>query len=241
MCSHICSSFFNRYGFTFCSRRPLCRGCEIDNLYQLNDCDFEKRILSMSSGLGDKFRLCFFDEYKFHHDLNEYLTYDDYKNYEKSLKSSTSYLYLTLSPDKLLRNLENTEHNRKSLYSWCKNWFEHNPKYYGDYCFVIESGSKGDHLHVHAVVELLTSHKHAEKLKTSWRKHFPNNQLLTTLNLSSKKKGRGEYAFLRFDDPEILKDKLDYFDNSKKGSHENLEDLNLGGSRGFLTDNSKKP
>lgn len=238
MCSHICSSFFNRYGYTFCSRRPLCRGCEIDDFY---DCDFDKRILSMSSGLGDKFRMSFFEDFKFSKHTNEWLSNDDFKKAERSFNKSKSYLYLTLSPDKLLRNLDNTEHNRKALYNWCNNWFSHNPKYYGDYCFVVECGSKGDHLHAHAVVELLSSHKHAEKLKASWAKTFPNNQLLTSLNLSSKKKGRGEYAYLRFDDELILQDKLDYFVDEMKGSHQNLEDLNLRGSRGFLTDKSKKP
>lgn len=173
------------------------------------------------------------DVFKWHRPTQEWLTKDDIK----SLSVSKSYLYLTLSPDKLLRNMDNTPEMRNALHQWCKNWFEYNPKYYGNYAWCIECGSHGDHLHVHAVVELLNSHKHAEKLKNSWNKTFPKNQLLTTLNLSSKGNKRGEYAYLRFDDPIILQDKLDYFENEKKGSHENLEDLNLRGFRGFITDN----
>lgn len=154
-----------------------------------------------------------------------------------AVPKSKSYLYLTLSPDKYLRNMDNTPENREALNNWCNNWFANNPKFYGNYTWVIECGSKGNHLHVHAVCEMKNSHKHAEKLKRNWAKHFPNHQLLTTLNLNSKTTKKGEYAYMRFDDPTILKDKLDYFENEKKGSHENLEDLNLRGSRGFLTDN----
>lgn len=153
------------------------------------------------------------------------------KKYKK--KNMTSYLYLTLSPDKFLRNLDNTEINRQELNKWATNWFQYNPRFYGKFAWCIECGSDGTHLHVHAVVELLNSHKHAEFLKKSWAKTFPNNQLLTSVNLQNRGKKRGEYAFLRFDKLNILQDKLDYFDNEKKGIHENMYDLNLRGSRGF--------
>jgi len=165
---------------------------------------------------------------------------------EKELKKwkqpkKTSWLWLTLSPDKLLRNMDNTPEMLKSLHRWCNNWFE-NYLGYDNYAWVVENGTMGDHLHVHAVLEMLNSHKHAEKLKKSWNKHFPNHQLLTSVDSSTKgfKNGskRGEYCYLRFDDPEILKDKLTYLINEKKGSHENLTDTGVRGSRGFLTDNS---
>lgn len=160
----------------------------------------------------------------------------------KSIKTeSKSYMYLTLSPDKILRNLDATPENVAMLQQWCEKWFANNKKYYNDYCYVVESGSKGDHLHVHAVCELITSHKHAESLKRFWAKYFPNNQLVTSVDLSSKayksRKKRGEYAYLRIDDETILRDKLDYFKNEMKGTHENLTDLGVRGSRGFLTDN----
>lgn len=164
------------------------------------------------------------------------------KKYFQSIKTvKKSYMYLTLSPDKLLRNLDATPENVDILHEWCEKWFAHNKKYYRDYCYVVESGKNGDHLHVHAICELITSHKHAESLKKFWAKYFPNNQLVTSVDLSSKayknKKKRGEYAYLRIDDPAILTDKLEYFENEKKGTHENLTDLGVRGSRGFLTDN----
>lgn len=147
-----------------------------------------------------------------------------------------AYLYLTLSPDKKLRNLP--KEATDDLFDWCKNWFEYNPKYYGNYAWVVESGSKNDHLHVHAVVELLHSHKHAEKLKRSWARSFPKSQLLTTLNLNSRGNKRGEYAYLNFYDEKILQDKLDYFINERKGIHMNEVDLGLRGSRGFVDDSA---
>lgn len=166
--------------------------------------------------------------------LDKKYYYKQRKLYLKEKYNSCSYLYLTLSPDKILRNLDVNDANIDNLKKWADNWFEHNPKYYGDYKWVIEGGSNNDHLHLHAVCEMKSSHKHAERLKASWKKYFPNNQLLTTLNLQNKQNGkRGEYAYLSFDKAEILKDKLDYFENEKKNLHENLVDLGVSGSRGF--------
>lgn len=156
-------------------------------------------------------------------------------------KENKSYLWLTLSPDKILRNIDNTPENLQALDNWCSNWFEHFLGY-GDYSWVVENGSQGDHLHVHAVLEMKNSHKHAEKIKKSWAKHFPNHQLLTSVDCNSKayRNGtkRGEYGYKRFDDPLILQERLIYMENEKKGSHENLSDTGVRGSRGFLTDNS---
>lgn len=145
-----------------------------------------------------------------------------------------SYLYLTLSPDKFLRNLLPTQHNIDALKKWADNWFGYNIKHYKGYLFTLESGSKGDHLHLHAICEMKTSHKHAEQLKKSWAKTFPNNQLVTTVNLQNKGK-KGEYAYLQINDPKILQDKIDYFDNCKKGIHANLLDLKISGQGGSLT------
>lgn len=163
------------------------------------------------------------------------------KKYKKACQiGKKSYLFLTLSPDKFLRNLDNTPHNVQALKNWCELWFHYNPTLYNGVIWCVECGGKGDHLHVHAVCDMKSSHKHAEKLKKSWAKHFPHNQLLTSIDCNSKKcklhGGRGEYAYMRFDDPLILADKIDYFDNEKKGIHENLTDLGVRGSWGVLTD-----
>jgi hypothetical protein len=157
-----------------------------------------------------------------------------------------SYLWLTLSPDKYLRNMEYTPENVNALSTWCKNWFE-NFMGYGAYEYVVENGSEGDHLHVHALIEMKNSHKHAEKLKKSWNRHFPNNQLLTSVDATSKAyhngTKKGEYCYANFksnsidkDGVFILQDKINYMDNSKKGCHENLSDTGVRGSRGVLSD-----
>lgn len=159
------------------------------------------------------------------------------------------YLFLTLSPDKKLRNLLPTTENCKAVNDWAQRWFGNNIKFYGkepQYKYVLEGGSNNDHLHLHCVVKIVNSHKHAEKLKKSWAKYFPNNQLLSTLNKNKKNppNKRGEYCSFSFNDPEILQDKLDYLDNDKKGSHENEVDLTLlgyEGQQGFITDNNQTP
>lgn len=159
------------------------------------------------------------------------------KNFKKSNQpQKKSYLYLTLSPDKFLRNLEPTPENIDNLNRWCEKWFNQDKKFYNQFAWVIESGSHGDHLHVHAVMEMKNSKHHARNLKDFWAKYFPNNQLLTKKNLSSRDNSRGEYCYLQFDKEDILQDKLEYFENEKKGTHENQIDLGLRGCRGFLTD-----
>ena len=118
---------------------------------------------------------------------------------------------------------------------WANKWFKWNKKHYVGWCYVIESGSQDDHLHIHCCVELKSSHKHAELLKKSWAKTFPKNQLVTTVNLQNKGQ-RGEYAYLQINDEKILKQKLDYFVNEQKGEeHENARDLGLRASGGSLS------
>lgn len=160
-----------------------------------------------------------------------------YKRFIKEKYKKKSYLYLTLSPDKLLRNIECSKENLAELDRWAHNWFKFNKKHYGpDWCYVVEVGSNGDHAHIHALVEIINSHKHAEQLKASWKKTFPNNQLLTSKNLGIKNNSRGEYCYLRIDRQDILEDKLNYFINDYKATHVNLFDPGLTGSGGLFTD-----
>lgn len=151
-------------------------------------------------------------------------------------KGEKSYLWLTLSPDKYLRNMDNNIDNLNGLKHWCMKWFDNNPIHYGDYAWVVENGSQGDHLHVHAILEMKDAKHHARNLKRSWAKHFPNNQLMTSVDASSmayRKGKKGEYCYANFKDPLILSDKLDYLINEKKGCHENHSDTGVRGSRGF--------
>ena len=176
---------------------------------------FEKFV----AGVGDLFEIG---------DIDEAWAKKIKKNNKKN------YLYLTLSPDKYLRNLDRTDENLKNLNLFCEKWFNQDKIYYEKFAWVIESGSNGDHLHVHCVCEMKTSHKHARKLKAYWAKWFPNNQLMTSISLNGKTKGRGEYCWFTFDKQEILEDKLEYFKNESKGTHSNLIDEGLRGLRGFL-------
>lgn len=169
---------------------------------------------------------------------------------KKFCNPTKNFLWLTLSPDKFLRNMDNTIPNLNALNTWCMNWFE-NYLGYGDYSWVIENGSEGDHLHVHALLEMKDSLKHAKNIKNNWNKHFPNNQLVTSVNMVTKayqnrhnipkvnwKHGvhKGEYCYASFGDTTIAHDKLTYMDNEKKGSHENLSDTGFRGFRGFQSD-----
>lgn len=146
-----------------------------------------------------------------------------YKKLSKTKQQS--FIWLTLSPDKFLRNLDNTPENLAALNDWCCKWFNPKSPYYNAYSWIIENGSNGDHLHVHAVCEMKSSHKHAENLKKFWKKYFPNNQLVN----------KNEYYSKTFTDPIILNDKLEYMDNEKKGYHENLSPTGLAGSHGVLS------
>lgn len=204
---------------------------EIDGEYK-SYCDtLQPEVLEwINEYYGDRAKECLEGMYDFPGTFRKTIM-SKYKKHSKNVK--VSYIYLTLSPDKFLRNMDVNDSNIAALKDWCERWFHHNPNYYNGVSWVVENGSQGDHLHVHAVCDMKTSHKHAERLKRSWARTFPNNQLI----LSGNKTGN-EYHSMRFDDPIILKDKLDYFDNEKKGSHENLFDLGVRGSCGVLTDNS---
>jgi hypothetical protein len=158
-----------------------------------------------------------------------------YKKFMNLKYKKKSYLYLTLSPDKYLRNIEPTKENYEELARWATKWFGYNKKMYGeDYAWVVETGSgPEEHPHIHALVEIKDSRKHAKKLKDSWKKTFPKSELLTTKNLSQNNTKRGEYCYLVIDDPKYIKQKLEYFVNAKKGyDHENVRDLGLAGQGG---------
>jgi hypothetical protein len=150
---------------------------------------------------------------------------DEWHIIDKLIKKreKINYLYLTLSPDKFSRNLPIDRLD--DLKDWCSKWFTEKNNFYRGGVYVIENGSKGDHLHVHALLKINNSTKHALKLKDYWSKYFPESPLLTSLNLAARKlKGtgsRGEYCYANITDRKILEDKLDYFTNDNKGFHEN--------------------
>lgn len=133
-----------------------------------------------------------------------------------------NYLYLTLSPDKFKRNIPDSK--IPDLLSWCEKWFSEKNEFYKGGVYVAEVGGDAvSHPHVHALLEMKHSLKHALKLKKYWFRYFPGSPLLTSLNLCSQGKAnaRGEYCYANITDSEILKDKLLYFNDNEKGSHEN--------------------
>jgi len=160
-----------------------------------------------------------------------------YKRFLKEVHPAECWLYLTLSPDKYKRNLDNNAANRELLNNWAVKWFG-SSSYYGDYKWVIEAGSKGNHLHLHAVCQMKSSKNHAERLKKSWARTFPKHQLLTTKNLCVKSKSRGEYAYATIKNRQIMHDKYEYISGNKSdellGDHSELHPVGLEGSRGAL-------
>ena len=150
---------------------------------------------------------------------------DEWDIIDRKIKklNKLNYLYLTLSPDKFSRNLDMDK--LPLLKEWCSKWFTIKNNFYSGGVYVIENGSNGDHLHVHALLKINNSVKHAFKLKNFWMKYFPDSPLLTSLNLCARSlrgtNSRGEYCYAIITDREILQDKLSYFTNSDKGFHEN--------------------
>jgi hypothetical protein len=168
------------------------------------------------------------------------------RKFNKLSNISKTWIFITISPDKLHRNMLPTKENCEAVDKWCKSWFHYNPKFYGDYFYVLEGGSNNNHLHVHVLVESINSHKAAEKLKSSWKKSFPNHSLINSLSLNKNPGGKGgEYCSFHFNDPDILKDKIDYLHNDRKGDHMNEVDLGYAGRRGFSEffpiENSENP
>lgn len=154
-----------------------------------------------------------------------------YKIYTKNLekKSRKNYLWLTLSPDKKLRNLLPNNENTNKLADWANSWFNYAMgRWYNGYIWVLEGAVNNDHLHLHSVIDLKSSHNHAEVLKRSWARTFPANQLETSVNIGHKNKKRGEYAYMRFDDPMILADKMQYMRKTMDGD---VEGTDLGKSQ----------
>jgi hypothetical protein len=93
-----------------------------------------------------------------------------YEKYTKMLenKNKKNYLWLTLSPDKKLRNMVPNVENTKKLADWANCWFEYAlGRWYNGYTYVLEGAINNDHLHLHCVVDLKSSHNHAEVQKRS--------------------------------------------------------------------------
>lgn len=138
--------------------------------------------------------------------------------------------YLTISP---FPKLDYTDENKHKLFDFCVNIF--NKINMKKFHFVIESGKdqENPHLHIHA---LFVYNKGINK---NWKRNVIKlyNKTFTNSKIDwYTKKSRGWYNQVinpmnnkLFD--VMIKDKLDYFNNSKKTVlHNNFEDIGLRGS-----------
>lgn len=92
--------------------------------------------------------------------------------------------------------------------------------------WIVEAG-KADppNVHIHMLVKIINPRKHKNMLGIHWGKIFDNNILIKDfykLKQHRDVKGMPDY-------PEWCQEKIDYFKNENKGSHENSIDLNLSG------------
>lgn len=130
------------------------------------------------------------------------------------------YQFITLSPDYLQRNIAYSEENVEKLKNFCSKWFSE--KRYAEYHYTVEYGKVEEgHLHVHCLVRMAhkkTGKNHARELKEFWKRCLPGHPLIGR-DYDSKNVS-GKYYF----------DKLEYFVDALKGSHENYMDLGINGS-----------
>lgn len=100
---------------------------------------------------------------------------------------------------------------------------------YHEGSWIIEAGkSDPPNVHLHFLVKIINPKKHKSKLNIEWKKLF-NTDLYDKdfykLTQHRDTKGMPKYE-------QWCQEKLDYFDNSTKGTHSNSIDLNLKGSFG---------
>lgn len=112
------------------------------------------------------------------------------------------------------------------------NLFISNVKYLyseGHYC--IESGKvppPNCNLHIHMLVKIINPKKHLQKLNMEWIKLFDTS--LKNKDYYLLKQWRSSPLMPPYD--QWVNEKLDYFEQEKKGTHENSIDLNSRGAWG---------
>jgi len=88
--------------------------------------------------------------------------------------------------------------------------------------WIIESG-KSKNFHIHMMVKIIDPKKHKNKLNVEWNKIFGNN--ITDKDFYKLTQWRKSKLMPSYE--QWCQEKLDYFDNMKKGFHNNLKDLEL--------------
>ena len=110
------------------------------------------------------------------------------------------------------------------------NTFISNIKYlYSEGYYCIESGKANPpNLHIHLLVKIINPKHHKEKLNREWIKLF--NTSLYDKDYYLLKQWRESHLMPPYN--QWVNEKLDYFDNEKKGNHANSIELNSRGSWG---------
>jgi len=103
------------------------------------------------------------------------------------------------------------------------------------YCecyWCIESGkvaAPDSNLHIHILCKIINPKKHKNKLNLEWMKLFPDNSLYDK-DYYKLNQWRESEKMPPYD--QWLNEKIQYFEDEKKGSHSNSVDLNCRGSWG---------
>lgn len=97
---------------------------------------------------------------------------------------------------------------------------------YSEGYWVIEAGKASPpNVHIHMLVKINNSRKHKNLLNIEWMKLFETN--LASYDFYMLKQHRDSAGMPNYS--QWIDEKLDYFDNTKKNSHENSIDLGLNG------------
>lgn len=136
---------------------------------------------------------------------------------DKKLNKQSNFVFITIQDFK--RRLNDLDK---------LNQFISNIKYlYSEGYYCIESG-KSVNLHIHMLVKIINPKKHKEKLNREWIKLFDTS--LYDKDYYLLKQWRESEKMPPYE--QWVQQKLDYFENEKKGCHANSIELNCRGSWG---------
>ena len=144
------------------------------------------------------------------------------------------------------RHIEPTEENIKKMKAMLNHlkseWWE-------EYLVVIEKGKSGDNLHFHALVKTRTTKNHARAIQFAWGDTFypwgkqkdgrlktikGDHEYLVKQHNKSDKKDKSKKKMVPYN--EWIQEKVNYFNDSLKGSHSNKDEIVGGGiSSEFFT------
>lgn len=180
-------------------------------MYKTNCCGFKDFVDNIEPHLKDEGLITLYQIFEMRERKKKIMN--------KKLNKSSNFVFITIQDfERRLSDLDKL------------NLFISNVKYLysiGYYC--IESG-KADppNLHIHMLVKIINPKKHKEKLNREWIKLF--NTSLYDKDYYLLKQWRESPLMPSLQ--QWTQEKLDYFDNEKKGNHSNSIELNCRGSWG---------